>query len=288
MSPANDNPGKSPMKFVSFTDHKKPSWGLFSPEGITDLSALYPDLKAYVRAGCPQLPDLSRAPKIRISDIRYLPVIPNPDKIICAAVNYEMHRAETKREPTKYPSFFVRFANSQTGHEEPVTRPACSTRFDWEGELAVIIGRSGRYIKQADAMSYIAGYACYNDITVRDWQRHTNQFTPGKNFPTTGPFGPVMVTADEIPDWKTLTLTTRVNGEVMQQTKTGEMIFGIPALIEYISTFTELAPGDVILTGTPGGVGDRREPPVYMVEGDVVEIEIEKVGLLRNKIVAEA
>jgi 2-keto-4-pentenoate hydratase/2-oxohepta-3-ene-1,7-dioic acid hydratase in catechol pathway len=153
--------------------------------------------------------------------------------------------------------------------------------------LAVVIGRAARYVSSRDALGYIAGYACYNDMTARDWQRHTHQFTPGKNFPETGAFGPWLVTPDEVGDLGALRLQTRINGEVMQSARLGEMIFSVPRLIEYCSNFTRLEPGDVLVTGTPGGVGARRQPPVWLRPGDTTEVEIDKVGLLRNTIVAE-
>jgi 2-keto-4-pentenoate hydratase/2-oxohepta-3-ene-1,7-dioic acid hydratase in catechol pathway len=165
-----------------------------------------------------------------------------------------------------------------------VLRRAFSERFDWEGELAFVIGKGGRHIAKENAFEHIAGYACFNDMSVRDWQKHTHQFTPGKNFPGTAPFGPALVTRDEVPDVTALTLETRVNGQVMQYASLGDLIFDIPTIVAYVSRFTPLAPGDVIATGTPGGVGDRREPPLYMKEGDVAEVEITGLGVLRNRI----
>ena len=153
--------------------------------------------------------------------------------------------------------------------------------------MAVIIGKGGREITKKAAMGHVAGYACYNDATVRDWQRHTSQFTPGKNYPSTGGFGPFMVTTDEVGDYKKLRIQTRLNGNVMQDAKLSQLIFPIPELINYISSFSPLSPGDVIVSGTPGGVGDRREPPVYMKDGDLIEIEITKLGVLKNRVVAE-
>jgi 2-keto-4-pentenoate hydratase/2-oxohepta-3-ene-1,7-dioic acid hydratase in catechol pathway len=222
------------------------------------------------------------APALKAKDVRFLPVIPNPGKILCVGLNYVSHRTETKRPETEHPSIFTRFADTQVGHLAPVLRPSFSTRFDYEGELAVIIGRGGRHIAEKDVSAHIAGYSCYNDVSVRDWQRHTAQWTPGKNFPNTGAFGPALVTPDEIPDLGACKLTTRLNGQVMQQAPISDLIFTIPVIVSYVSKFTPLNPGDVIATGTPGGVGDRREPPVYMKDGDVVEVEIDRIGLLRN------
>ena len=182
---------------------------------------------------------------------------------------------------------FTRFADSQVAHLQPIIRPKASHKLDFEGELAVVIGKTARHVKAADALEYVAGYACYNDGSVRDWQKHTIQFVPGKNFPCTGGFGPWLVTCDEIGDPQDLELTTRLNGQVMQHTRTSDMIFDVRHLIEYCSTFTELAPGDVIVSGTTGGVGAFREPPVWMKPGDTVEVEISGIGILRNSIADE-
>jgi 2-keto-4-pentenoate hydratase/2-oxohepta-3-ene-1,7-dioic acid hydratase in catechol pathway len=225
---------------------------------------------------------------LALQDVRLLPVVPNPEKIFCIGLNYESHRRETGRSESEYPVIFTRFANSQIGHESPIIRPAVSRQLDFEGEIAVIIGKRGRAIDVTHAMEYVAGYSCYNDATIRDWQRHTHQWTPGKNFPATGGFGPWMVTADEIDDICSLTLVTWLNRQEMQRVTTDLMTFPIPDLIAYISTFTYLEPGDVICTGTPGGVGFKREPPMYMKPGDIVEVEVSRIGTLRNIVVDEA
>ncbi len=211
-------------------------------------------------------------------------MIPNPGKIVCVGLNYEEHRVETGRDKTENPALFLRVPDSQIGHLAPMLRPRESTMLDYEAEIALVIGKRGRRISQEDSWDHIAGYACYNDGSVRDWQRHTVQWTAGKNFVGTGAFGPWMVTADEIPPKTLLTLSCRLNGERMQHATTDMMIFKFPKLIEYISAFTPLEPGDVIVSGTPGGVGSRRTPPIWMKPGDTVEIEIDKVGVLRNKI----
>ena len=225
---------------------------------------------------------------VPLERLTFQPVVADPGKILCVGVNYVAHRSETGRSESKYPVIFTRFAESQVGHLQAILRPPESVALDYEGELAVIIGAAGRRIGRADAGRHIAGYACYNDATVRDWQRHTHQFTPGKNFPTTGAFGPWMVTADEIADVGRLTLRTRLNGETVQEASVADLIFDVPELIAYISTFTQLQPGDVIVTGTPGGVGDRRTPPLYMRAGDRVEVEIDGIGILANPVVDEA
>jgi 2-keto-4-pentenoate hydratase/2-oxohepta-3-ene-1,7-dioic acid hydratase in catechol pathway len=218
--------------------------------------------------------------------IRLLPVIPDPGKILCVGHNYEDHRQETGRAKVDNPSIFTRFADTLVAAGQPILRPAVSTSLDYEAELAVIIGAGGRAIAEEDAMRHVAGYACFNDASVRDWQWHTGQFTPGKNFPGTAPFGPELVTPDEIADLASIAVVSRLNGAVMQQATVADMIFSIPRIIAYISTFTPLAPGDVIATGTPGGVGAKRQPPVWMAPGDTIEVEVSGVGLLQNPIAA--
>ena len=256
--------------------------------GVVPLrSAEYPTLLSALQAG--KLEELAvnakgRAAGAMLADIEFLPVISNPGKIFCVGHNYEEYRIETERDPTKHPLIFLRLAESQIGHLQPMLLPAESTQLDYEGEIAVVIGNAGRRIAAADAWDHIAGYSAYNEGSVRDWQKHTIQFTAGKNFTGTGSFGPWLVTRNEIADGEELTLQTRLNGEIMQNTTTASMIFSIPVLIAYISTFTSLQPGDVIVTGTPGGVGARRVPPVWMKPGDTVEIEVGKVGVLVNSI----
>jgi 2-keto-4-pentenoate hydratase/2-oxohepta-3-ene-1,7-dioic acid hydratase in catechol pathway len=282
------------MKFASFKISGPASWGLIDGEEAVDLGALFrdrfPDLKSAIAAGA--LAEVAaaaaRAERHPIAKITWLPVIPNPDKILCIGLNYETHRVETGRSEVENPTVFGRFANSQTGHLANIIRPRVSNYLDYEGELAVIIGKPGRYIARKDAWGHIAGYACYNEGSVRDYQRHTHQFTPGKNFPETGAFGPWMVTPEEAGDLGPLRLQTRLNGEVVQDTTISQMIFDIPHQIEYCSSFTRLEPGDVIVTGTPGGVGSRRTPPIWLKPGDIVEVEIDRIGLLRNGVADEA
>jgi len=281
------------MKLVTFTRSGKQSYGFVDNEKITDigqtLASTHPDLKSLIGDDYAKLISSSAdtAPRVALSEVQLLPPITNPEKIICVGLNYESHRKETGRPEVEFPTLFTRFANSQIGDGEAMWQPAESTSFDYEGELAVIIGSGGWKIPEDRALEHVAGYSCYNDGSVRDWQRHTSQFTPGKNFRHTGPFGPWLVTTDEIPDPSTLTLTTRLNGEVMQNATTDLLIFTIPVLINYISRFTRLEPGDVIVSGTPGGVGFKRDPQVFMKPGDVVEVEISKIGILKNPIEAE-
>jgi 2-keto-4-pentenoate hydratase/2-oxohepta-3-ene-1,7-dioic acid hydratase in catechol pathway len=281
------------MKFATFKTNGTTTWGLIAGEQAIDLGAAlrdrYPDLKSAIVANAlheaaERAGDAKRYP---LSGIEWLPVIPNPDKILCVGLNYEMHRKETGRAEVDNPTIFTRFANSQTGHLANIVRPRVSHELDFEGELAIIIGKAGRYISKADAWGHIAGYACYNDGSVRDFQRHTHQFTPGKNFPDTGAFGPWMMTPDELGELGPLRIQTRVNGQVVQDATFEQMIFDIPRIIEYCSSFTKLEPGDVIATGTPGGVGAKRTPPLWLKPGDTVEVEIDRLGTLRNGIADE-
>ncbi len=278
------------MRFVSFDYRGQTGFGLLSGRFVLDLTGrLAPDVltlkQALSRGLLAQSADrMGQAPELSLHDLKLLPVIPDPDKIICVGLNYDDHRKESERPASEYPTIFTRFADSQVGHNQPMLKPSCSERFDYEAELAVIIGKCGRNIPEETALDFVAGYACYNDGSVRDWQRHTSLFTPGKNFPATGGFGPALVTPDEVGDYRSLSIQLRLNGTVMQDSHLGNLIFPIEKLIAYCSRFTPLSPGDVIVTGTPGGVGDRRNPPVYMQDGDSVEVEIGAVGILRNRI----
>lgn len=281
------------MRLASFETAGRASFGIVTDAGIRDLGALpdapWTSLKALLASGGTgaAADRAGDAPLLALDDVRMLPVIPDPDKIICVGINYASHIAETGRPTPEKPMLFVRFAASQTGHGQPILRPRESDKLDFEGELAVIIGKAGRRIPRAQALAHVAGYACYNDGTLRDWQRHTTQFTAGKNFPATGAFGPWMVTTDDIPDPAALHLWTRLNGTVVQETPISDMVFDVPALIEYCSTFAPLAPGDVIITGTTGGVGAFRDPPLWMKPGDVVEVEIDGIGTLVNPVADE-
>jgi acylpyruvate hydrolase len=218
----------------------------------------------------------------------WLPLIQDPNKILCLGLNYAEHAFEGGREKPDYPIYFVRFTTTLVAHEAPMIRPLCSERFDWEGEMAVIIGKRARHLTLENALSCVAGYSVFNDGSVRDYQRKTSQWTVGKNFDGSGGFGPWLVTADELPPGAVgLHLQTRINGEVMQDANTRDMIFNVAEAIATVTEVLTLEPGDVIASGTPSGVGDFRKPPVYMRHGDVCEIEIERIGLLRNPIVDE-
>jgi 2-keto-4-pentenoate hydratase/2-oxohepta-3-ene-1,7-dioic acid hydratase in catechol pathway len=283
------------VKLASYRTSKGAGYGVVDGDGIVDLTRRigrkYPDLRALLAGNAlAQAQKIAKAAKksdFKVGKVAFLPVIPNPGKIVCVGLNYEEHRVETGRDKTENPALFIRVAESQVGHRQPIVMPRESTNLDYEGEIAVIIGRRGRRVAEDDAWKHIAGYACYNDGSVRDWQRHTLQWTAGKNFSRTGAFGPWMVTRSEIADGEELTLETRLNGQVMQHATTAQMIHKIPRLIAYITTFTPLEPGDVIVTGTPGGVGARRTPPVWMKPGDTVEVEVSKVGVLVNAIKAD-
>jgi len=280
------------MKFISFRVDATPRYGAVTDNGIVDLTGrlTFADLKALIAAGATgEAANAARGAMAdyTIDQVTFDPVIPNPEKILCIGVNYEAHRQESGRAKSEYPTIFTRFADTQMGHLQPVIVPRVSDEVDYEGELAVIIGKSGRHVSEAKAMDYVAGYSCYQDASVRDYQRHTAQFTPGKNFPGTGGFGPYLVTPDDAGALPSKRVRTRLNGEMVQDATLDMMIFSIGHLIEYISSFTKLNPGDVIATGTPAGVGALRNPPLWMKPGDKVEVDIEGIGLLVNNVVAE-
>lgn len=277
------------MKLASFVHQGIRSYGIVSAEGVVNLGQRlgdrYADLKALLAAddGLAQAARYSEeAADLRFDEIAFLPVIDNPGKILCVGMNYAEKRKEFDQH-NPAPTLFVRFADSQTGHNAPVVKPRHSSEFDYEGELAVIIGKGGENIARETALSHVAGYSCYMDGSARDWQH--SWFTAGKNWCQTGAFGPWMTTADEIPDPHTLAIRTWLNGRMVQDDTTASMIHKVAELIEYISTFTSLTPGDVIITGSPGGVGKKRTPPLFMKAGDRIEVEIEKIGHLSNVIV---
>ncbi|KZM50538.1 fumarylacetoacetate hydrolase family protein [Labrenzia sp. OB1] len=281
------------MKLVSFIKDQRSSWGIVHGDGIADLghrsAGLFPDLRSFLAAGSPQdLPGNVTGPDFGLDEVRLLPVVPNPDKIVMAALNYH----ETGSDPAKtpeHPVLFLRLPCSQIADGDPLIQPSQSERLDFEGELAVIIGKPGRHIQADQAMPHVAGYSIYNDGSVRDWQKHSHQFTAGKNFTGTGAFGPWMVEAGDLPvQERGFQLATRVNGVEKQRTSTARMIFDIPYLIAYISTFAPLVAGDVIVTGTCTGFGITRKPPEFLKPGDFVEVEIEGIGTLSNRVEAES
>lgn len=231
---------------------------------------------------------LARGERLDASSVQWLTPVPRPGKVICLGLNYSAHAAEGGNAAPEYPAFFMRGATSLIAHQAPLVRPRVSDKLDFEAELAVVIGQRARHLTEANALQAVAGYACFNDGTLRDYQRRTPQWTIGKNFDGTGGFGPVLVTADELPAGALgLRIQSRLNGQVMQDANTTDMIFSVAETIALLAECLTLEPGDAIIMGTPAGVGQARTPPVWMKAGDVVEIEIEKIGVLRNPIVAE-
>jgi acylpyruvate hydrolase len=229
--------------------------------------------------------DLLSMSTIDLNAVRMLPPVPKPSKILCVGLNYDDHLEESGLKKPVYPEIFARFATSLIGHAEPIVRPPESSTLDYEAELAVVIGRGGRRISRDSALEYVAGYSLFNDATIRDFQLRTPQWTMGKNFDATGAFGPWLVTPDALPPAaRGLRIQGRLNGKMMQDTRTDRLIFGVPELIEMISVAMSLEPGDVIITGTPGGVGAARKPPVFMRQGDVFEVEIDGIGILSNPV----
>ncbi|SLN22700.1 Ureidoglycolate lyase [Aquimixticola soesokkakensis] len=279
------------MKFATVTHQGALRFGLvegdaihLAAHGLTLKSVVAGDLAAIAQ-------DLRSRPAIPLDAVQFAPVIPDPAQIFCAGLNYQHHRDETRPEHRKaypeHPVIFMRFATSLCGHGAQIVKPRNSDVVDYEGELAVIIGKPGRYLTAQTAMDHVAGVACFNDVSMRDWQMKGEQWGPGKNFPTSGPFGPYMVTLDETGPLEELELRTLLDGEIMQRSKLDFLIFDIPTLIAYCSQFCELLPGDVIVTGTPGGVGFTRRPMVLLEPGKVVSVEIDNVGRLENSVIAQ-
>lgn len=278
------------MRLLSFIADGKECFGAVSGDGVVMLNDKIgqPDLRSALASGTMEAMRRTARdakPDHKLDDIKFLPLIPRPDKILCAGVNYRAHAAEVGRELPKQPSLFIRFADTLVGHGGEMIRPKVSDNFDFEGELALVIGKGGRHIKPENALDHVAGYTCFVDGSVRDYQKFS--VTSGKNFSGTGPLGPWLVTTDEIPDPSRLTLTTRLNGKEVQHATTDQLIYAIPQIIAFCSDFTALSPGDVIATGTPEGVGHGRKPPLWMKRGDVLEVEISGIGILRTQIVDE-
>lgn len=282
------------MKLLTYRHRGLETFGVAVEGGVVDagrrLGGRYAGLRAVLASGTlgeVRSATAGQKPDAPLADIEFLPPIRDPGKLICVGLNYKTHVQETGNTEGPNPSIFVRFADSVVGHGQPMVKPRLSDKFDYEGELAVVIGRPAWRVSTADALGVVAGYACFNDGSVRDFQRHTSQWTPGKNFRASGAFGPWVVTTDEIPDPTRLTLSTRLNGREMQRATTDLLIYTIPVIVAYVTSFTPLAPGDVIATGTPGGVGSRRTPPVWMHKGDEIEVDISSIGVLKNPIVEE-
>ena len=277
------------MRLANFVHRGRSSFGSVENDSIRDLGGP----QSAIRCVDDTLGVLDRfAPTgggdyIPLSEIQFLPPVLRPRLLAMVGLNYAKHVAETGRETPKFPSIFTRCIESVVGHGEPLVRPRVSEYLDFEGELAVVIGKPGHHIAKEDALSHVAGYTLFNDGSVRDYQRHTIQFFPGKNFWRSGSIGPWLVTPDEAPTVGDMELATRLNGEVMQQARLDDLIFKVPELISYLSDVLPLVPGDIIATGTPGGVGAFRKPPLWMKAGDVVEVEISGIGILRNTVVDE-
>ena len=281
------------MRLIAFQSQGQPAIGLRLGQEVVDLTAagLPATLDALLRAGPEGLAAAQRAgasarSRLPLAGIAWLPPLQSPSKAIAVGLNYVDHAAEGNFEPPKYPVLFHRFPSSWVGHGQPLVRPHVSTQFDYEGELVVVIGKAGRYIDKAKALAHVAGYSLFNDGSIRDYQFKSAQWMMGKNFDRSGAFGPELVTADELPAGAAgLKLQTRLNGRVMQEADTRDMIFDVATLVSVCSEPFALQPGDIIIAGTPAGVGFARKPPVFMKAGDVCEVEIEGVGLLSNPVV---
>ena len=277
------------MNFISFLNNNEERFGIVFNNKVTDLTGQINNIKSLkelIQFNCLE-EGRSYAKNnpgdIDINSIKLLPVIPNPSKIICVGLNYHEHVKETEKTIADNPVTFQRFNDSQVAHMENMIIPKASDNLDFEGEMALIMKDSESHLSEEDALKYIAGYSCYNDGSVRDWQRHTKStFGMGKNFKKTGSFGPHMVLAQDIDDYKQLTIKTYLNGEVMQSASLSQLIFDLPFLISYVSKALPWRAGDVLVTGTPGGVGFKRNPPIYLKEGDKVDITISEIGTLSN------
>jgi 2-keto-4-pentenoate hydratase/2-oxohepta-3-ene-1,7-dioic acid hydratase in catechol pathway len=281
------------MKLASFSSNHKDSYGAVVDDGIVDIGRRFSDRFATLRSAIAggavdEMSRIATGPaNMPLASVTLLPPIPNPDKIVCIGLNYKEHAAEAGAKVPQFPSLFLRLTNTLVPHGGALVRPKLSGDFDFEGELAIVIGKAGRHIDKSAALDHVLGYACFNDGSIRDFQ-FKHSVATGKNFLATGGFGPWIVTRDEIPDPSALMLTTRVNGMQVQHSGVNDLIFDVPSIIAYVSGFTPLAPGDVIATGTPSGVGFARKPPLWLKAGDVVEVEISNIGILRNPVVAEA
>ena len=283
------------MRFTTYLKDGRPRLGVLDGEQVVDLAA---DLRAELTAGTDLIAagraaiasNAPRLPRLPLAGLSLAPLVPEPGKTVCLGLNYFDHAKEGGRtEKPDYPWFFYRGKTSLMGHGQPGVCPKVSSKFDYEAEMAVVIGKTvPRHVAQADALQYVFGYSCFNDMSVRDYQKRTGQWTIGKNFDATGGFGPVLVSADELPPGAVgLRIQSRLNGQVMQDANTTDMIFNVAETIALLAECMTLEPGDAIIMGTPAGVGQARTPPVWMKPGDMIEIEIEKIGVLRNPIVAE-
>jgi acylpyruvate hydrolase len=287
------------MQFTTYLRDGAPRLAVAVGTDLIDLNAAQPNVPADLRAALKAGIDLhaaaraaldSRAPRLPMASVRLAPLVPEPGKIVCLGLNYHDHAKEGGRDKPDYPWFFLRGVSSLMAHGDAGVVPTVSSKFDYEAEMAVVIGkRVPRHTKEADALPYVFGYSCFNDMSVRDYQKRTPQWTIGKNFDATGGFGPVLVTADELPPGATgLHIQGRLNGRVMQDANTTDMIFSVAETIALLADVLTLEPGDVLVMGTPAGVGQARTPPVWMKAGDTCEVEIERIGVLSNPIADEA
>lgn len=283
------------MKLVTFGLGDRFSYGAVVGDGIVDLGKRMKHISVLHLIATNALGEAAKAaagaaPDVALKDVRFAPPVVCPEKILCIGVNYANRNAEYKdgSEQPKYPSMFFRTPWSLVGHQDPIVRPKASRQLDYEGEICLVIGREGRHIPKERAMDYVAGYTLCNEGTIRDWVRHAKfNVTQGKNFDASGSIGPYLVTADEIDPGKPLHLTTKVNGEIRQDDTTANLIFDFADLIAYITIFTTLKPGDIIVTGTPVGAGARFDPPRWLTPGDVVEVTVPEIGTLRNRVIDE-
>jgi 2-keto-4-pentenoate hydratase/2-oxohepta-3-ene-1,7-dioic acid hydratase in catechol pathway len=280
------------MRLASFAVDDRFSYGIVERgmirEAAVEFRTRFPDLRAVLTAGqLDALTDAVASP-VPLGGVTLLPPIPNPDKIICVGQNYIAHIREMGNEPGEYPAIFTRYSSSMRGHGAELVRPKASEKYDFEGELALVIGRAGRAIPAGAALDHVAGYTCFMDGSIRDFQRHTSQFWPGKNFTATGSMGPWIVTDEEIGDPAGQVLSTHLNGTEVQSSPVSDLAASVPDIIAYVSQVTELLPGDVIATGTPGGVGAARKPPLWLKPGDSLDVRISGIGTLSNTIVDEA
>ncbi|MBF9233839.1 fumarylacetoacetate hydrolase family protein [Microvirga alba] len=280
------------MKFASYIKNGTATFGALSGEGLVTLAARLPGietLRGAIEANrLAELGAIARetTPDVSLVEVTFLPIIPEPSKTLCVGANYRDHAAEAGKTEKAWPGYFIRVDDTIVGHDMPLEAPQASEQFDFEGELALVIGKPGRHILESEALSYVAGYTCFMDGSVRDYQKRC--ISAGKNFQASGSSGPFLVTADEIPDPSTLSLSTFLNGERVQHSGLDMLIHSIPKTIAYLSTIIQLRPGDVIATGTPAGVGHARQPPLWMKPGDRISVEISEIGRLSNPIIAGA
>ena len=277
------------MKLISFSKNGNEGFGALSGEHVVDLTGLKgaATLRALLEAdglGAAREKLAAGAAAFKLADCTLLPPITNPSKVLCVGINYVEHAAEAGRTVGQYPVIFQRYADTLIGHGAAMLKPKVSEKFDYEGELAVVIGKGGGHISKDDAMAHVAGYSCFNDASARDWQFHTHQYGMGKNFRTSGPFGPWLLTADEVPDYRKLRIRTLVNGQELQNDTPAKLAFDVPHLISYISHALDWRPGDVLATGTPSGIGFKRNPPILLKDGDTVDIVIDGLGTLSNPV----